>query len=365
MYAEMHTTSHLPGNISTNRSISHPIDLLILGAGWTSTFLVSLLDSKNLSHIATTRTGRDDTLTFFFDPDSEDLTPYATLPLAKNILITFPLKGADQPKTLVERYCRAHGLAVPISSNDSSISTSSMKVQTGCSSQPLSSSIQPTGNKEQQITQHQPHWIQFGTTSIFNHQGWNTATDPGPDLSNPRAEAEEALLSLSYTSSSSTSTPTTPIATVLNLCGLYGPTRIPRNWISRVASSRTAAKAKSSLHLIHGDDVARAVVATMEKWESVKGRRWIVSDCHVWDWWDVIWEIGGQGRHDDGNEGESQGPEWANGKSWREVIAEFMDEEGVRALPRPPEALGRCLDGRDFWGAVGLWPRYGREWAVL
>ena len=41
-------------------------------------------------------------------------------------------------------------------------------------------------------------------------------------------------------------------------------------------------------------------------------------------------------------------------------VGELMREEGVRALPREKEALGRVLDGRDFWEAIGSWPGEGR-----
>lgn len=37
----------------------------------------------------------------------------------------------------------------------------------------------------------------------------------------------------------------------------------------------------------------------------------------------------------------------------------MMREEGTRALPRE-EGLGRGLDGRGFWEAIGRWPGEGR-----
>ena len=41
-------------------------------------------------------------------------------------------------------------------------------------------------------------------------------------------------------------------------------------------------------------------------------------------------------------------------------VGELMVEEGVRALPRDIEKLGRRLDGRGFWLAMGIWPEIGR-----
>ena len=37
-------------------------------------------------------------------------------------------------------------------------------------------------------------------------------------------------------------------------------------------------------------------------------------------------------------------------------VFELMDEEGVRALPRSMEVLGRCYDSREFWKTFGLSP---------
>ena len=48
------------------------------------------------------------------------------------------------------------------------------------------------------------------------------------------------------------------------------------------------------------------------------------------------------------------------GGEYERWVVELMREEGVRALPREKEALGRVLDGRDFWEAIGSWPGEGR-----
>jgi len=37
-----------------------------------------------------------------------------------------------------------------------------------------------------------------------------------------------------------------------------------------------------------------------------------------------------------------------------------MEEEGVKALPRAAEGLGRVLDSRAFWAKMGTWPGEGR-----
>jgi len=40
----------------------------------------------------------------------------------------------------------------------------------------------------------------------------------------------------------------------------------------------------------------------------------------------------------------------------REWVKELMIEQGIRALPRDINALGRALDSRDFWESFGLFP---------
>lgn len=149
------------------------------------------------------------------------------------------------------------------------------------------------------------------------------------DKSNVRAQAEDELLSLS-----SPSTPTT----VLNLCGLWGGSRQPKNWLSRVAPSKDALSKRGSLHLIHGADVARAIHAVHQEGGSEKtsGQRWIITNTRIYDWWDVAASWGGE-----------LYPLW---------VRELMKEQDVRALPRAPELLGRALDGREFWDTFSMEP---------
>lgn len=166
-----------------------PVDLLILGAGWTSTFLIPLLESSKISYSTTTTTGRDNTISFKFDPESDDLRPYKSLPAAQTVLITFPLTGTGQSKKLVELYQSVHS------------------------------------NK--QDSKSTPNWIQLGSTGIFQAPGWNDNTSPY-NKENARGIAEDELLHLKICSS-----------TVLNLAGLYDDDkRKPRNWVARVAKNK-------------------------------------------------------------------------------------------------------------------------------
>lgn len=86
------------------------VDILILGAGWTSTFLIPLLQEQKIKYAATTTNGRDGTYKFKFEVDEghKDLEQYAALPAAKTLLITFPLKGDHQSSHLVNSYTKAH-----------------------------------------------------------------------------------------------------------------------------------------------------------------------------------------------------------------------------------------------------------------
>ena len=67
------------------------VDLLVLGAGWTSTFLIPLCQTRDVSFAATTRDGRDGTIAFAFDPAADDAGQFEVLPTARTVLITFPI----------------------------------------------------------------------------------------------------------------------------------------------------------------------------------------------------------------------------------------------------------------------------------
>ena len=274
------------------------VDLLILGAGWTSTFLLPLLEEEAIAHAATTREGRNGTIPFTFDPESEDHAPYAALPRAATVLITFPLRGEGQSRLLTRLYSAAHD-------------------------------------------GHRPRYIQLGVTSIWKVvPGWQTEHSPY-DTTDPRAIAEDELLSVAG-------------ATVLDLSGLWGGARQPRHWIDRVARTKAELRARGPLHMIHGVDVARAVVAAHRRFDALRGRRWILCDLHVYDWWELVRDWAAEGLR--GEEGEDV----ARHRELLGWVGELMLEDNVRALPREPSALQRTLDGRAFWKTVGIWPTQAR-----
>lgn len=272
-------------SIETKVDSASSVDILILGAGWTSTFLIPLIKERHLSYAATSRSGKTtDTIPFTFDSTSDDITPYKSLPTAKTVLITFPIVERGGTTRLIQLYTQAHGSA---------------------------------------------QFIQLGTTGIWGDSvkdtfAWYDRHSPYERLK-PRVHGEEELLSLG--------------GTVLNLAGLWGGSRHMKNYVDRVAPSKEALKAKGSIHLIHGHDVARAVLAIHASFSKAKGERWLLTDMRVYDWWDLaaLWS-------------EATGGKQAG---W---VRELMEEENVRALPRAVELTGRALDAREFWRTFGLSP---------
>jgi hypothetical protein len=304
---------------NTNNNAMQELDLLILGAGWTATFLIPHIRAHHphLNLAATTRDGREvgglKTIKWTFEP--EDLlggaAKFSALPLAKTILITFPVKGKDDCNVLITEYERTH-----------------------------------SGKKAR--------WMQLGSTGIWQitqsslwttrHSAYNT--------SDARAQAEDELLRHG--------------GCVFNLSGLWGGSRQPRDWVNRVAKSKEDVRGKKSLHMIHGLDVARAVVAAVRLdqagsgWElKAKGQRWMLTDGFVYDWWSLFagWAQAASKESEETPVSSKGGDDPIPQAQW---TYELMREEGVRALPRSMELLERCYDSREFWETFGLTPLRAR-----
>lgn len=267
-------------------------DLLILGAGWTSTFLVPLLKESKVSYVATTRTGRDSTLPFEYDPDASK-DQFAALPTAHTVLITFPLTSADQSKQVIDGYRSTRSGA------------------------------------------HDTHFIQLGSTGIWQSPQttslWVTRASPY-DTSNARAQAEDALMSYGN-------------GVILNLAGLWGGSRQPRDFVDRLFKTKEQVRDKRSLHMVHGRDVARAILAVMQSWPGAS--RWMITDGFVYDWWALLAGWGSSAGSDTEKDHQGDVLKW---------VWQCMDEEDVRALPRSMESLGRCYDSREFWKTFKIEP---------
>lgn len=292
--------------------------LLILGAGWSSTFLLPLCAARNLPVAATTRDGRDvashSTVKWTFDPEGSH-EQFTALPLAKTLLVTFPLTGKGQSKLIKKGYESVWG---------SKLGDEGVRV------------------------------VQLGSTGIWQitqSDVWIDRKSPY-NTENARGVAEDELLELG--------------GSVLNLAGLWGGPRDPKTWVSRVAKTKEDVKGKKSLHMVHGMDVARAVLAVMDGWDKAKGQRWMLTDGFVYDWWALMagWaDVGSEGESAAGGEVEAaEGKrnvdrDPANTAKW---VYELMQEEDVKALPRSSEVLGRCYDSREFWETFGLAPLKAR-----
>ncbi|GAA5847529.1 hypothetical protein JCM5353_004940 [Sporobolomyces roseus] len=322
----------------SSSSSSTPVDLLILGAGWTSSFLIPHLQTvhPSISFASTTRDGRNSSIKWEFNPDSNDPAHYDSLPAAKTVLISFPIKGEGGSRNLVEGYEKSKG-----GKRARWIQLGSTGIWDGgptlIGSQIQSSKESSSGGPPS-----------YSTTSFE----WTDRHSPY-DKTNARAIAEDELLSMHNETF------------VLNLSGLWGGERDPSNWISRIASSKAALEVKGSLHLIHGLDVSRAILAvhlhpslpssssssteTKEK-TKLQGQRYLLTDLRVIDWWDLASRYPSTAASSKGVEETPQVFIW---------VHELMREHGIRGLPRSAQELGRALDSREFWTTFGLMPVKG------
>lgn len=275
-------------------------EVLILGAGWTATFLIPLLTEQKRKFAATTTDGRDvaghKTLKYKFEPEANDAVDLiAKLPLAQTVLITFPLTTKQQVRFLVDSYSETHK------------------------------------RKPQDV-----HFIQLGSTGIWQIEQktlWVNRKSPY-NTENARAIAEDELLKYD--------------GVVLNLAGLWGGERDPKNWVDRVAKSKEDVKSKKALHMIHGLDVSRAILAVHDAWSKARGQRWMITDGFVYDWYALF--LGWADQSTDASTTSSVPSKQAQ---W---VQEIMREDDVLALPRSMETLGRAYSSRDFWDTFVLTP---------
>lgn len=168
------------------------------------------------------------------------------------------------------------------------------------------------------------------------------------DKTIPRAAAEDEFLSLSQPNNPLGSSPRN--VSVLNLSGLWGHGRSPRRFIARGAPSKDVLGSLASVHLVHGRDVARSIIAMHNQFVKAQGQRWILTNQRVYDWWDLASRWGNAG--EDGRDHPPVGPQ----VGW---VQELIRESGgkVKALPRSVEQMGRGLDGTDFWNTFEITPQ--------
>ncbi|OBZ88499.1 hypothetical protein A0J61_03449 [Choanephora cucurbitarum] len=205
--------------------VSAALPMLILGLGWTGQFLAELLVTLRMDYAATTRDGRNSTIQWSLPSVCEDIN-VSSLPLAKTILVTFPVMQPDCMTALMDAYEAKHRI--------------------------------------------QAQWILLSSTRPFDGNPADRHTPLDRTKDTGRMGAEDKLLEKG--------------GSVLHLSGLWGNERQPRNWVPRFPT-REAIRNKlltRQLHLIHGKDVARAIVAVHQQF--TPGERWIVTDNGCYDW---------------------------------------------------------------------------------
>ena len=74
----------------------------------------------------------------------------------------------------------------------------------------------------------------------------------------------------------------------------------------------------------------------------------MLTDLFVYDWWALV--LGYAGEVDEENQNGDRE------KTQMKWVGELMSEQGIKALPRSMEQLGRCYDTREFWTTFGLMP---------
>jgi hypothetical protein len=85
--------------------ISTTLPMLILGLGWTGQFLSSLLLSQNMNYAATTRDGRNHTISWSLNCSQVDVS---ALPFAETVLVTFPVMQPECMSDLMDKYQEKH-----------------------------------------------------------------------------------------------------------------------------------------------------------------------------------------------------------------------------------------------------------------
>ncbi|KAJ2570520.1 hypothetical protein GGH19_005108 [Coemansia sp. RSA 1807] len=266
------------------------VQVLILGHGFVGQYLTELLSTNSVSYAATTTTGRDATIKWQFSGTDTD---FSALPAAPFVVVMFPVNGATDADHLCHGYTTHHQTICP--------------------------DYTP------------PRWILLGSTRAFTQTPSTKYTPPDTTLGGPRMDAEVRAIE-KYT------------ACVLNLVGLWGGARCPRDWARFYTKDRLRTRLNDrSLHLVHGADVARAILAVVRD-RTINGR-WLVSDQRVYDMLQIV-------LCDDRVRG---------------LLSELLEEKDVQALLHATRVedveLGtmcvtRRVDSSHFWDRAAIQPLY-------
>jgi hypothetical protein len=282
-------------------NLAEPLDLLILGRGWLGSIIEKhFLETLKLKVVSTTRSGVDSSIPWQFNPidckEEELKAHFKLLPKARAVLVTFPLPTETSGSIIIEMYKKVH------------------------------------------FSVNNPSFILIGSTRAFHGVPGNPWCDRhGPIKADSRIQAEDWFLRSG--------------GVVLNVAGLYGGTRQPKNWISdKIAPTKQALALKKSVHLIHGLDIARLTYAVTQN--MTPGERWLVTDLRVYgtylgvyllflDWWDLILNL-------DEGDGSQERKEW---------LMELLFESKTKSIPRSiGEEIDRAVDSKETWMKFNLLP---------
>lgn len=76
--------------------------------GWSGSFLIPILRHEGISYASTTRDGKDGSIRFQFDPESDVPKPFEALPDAKTIIVVFPIYNDGGSERLLRLYNQTH-----------------------------------------------------------------------------------------------------------------------------------------------------------------------------------------------------------------------------------------------------------------
>lgn len=290
-------SSSLATAFAPRASSSSPahVDLLLLGSGWTSTFVLPLAADAGLSTAFTTRAGGGGSIQWQFDPKSDDVESFRVLPDATTVLIVFPVYEEGGIERLVRGYLESRGQPPRYYDDvaDEKASSSSVRDEFETSFVLLGStgiydvSVRGVRGIASQadvrsLVQNGPTFAPLDVDAFKKHprhphkgdSPWIDESSPYVPL--PRALSEDKLLALSKPNNAVRAK---PIATsVLLLCGLWGHGRSVRNYLLRLPGDKNVVRNMGSVHFVHGRDVGRAVVAMAKDGETAKGKRWILTN---------------------------------------------------------------------------------------
>lgn len=289
--------------------------VLVLGQGFVGSYLAAALRERQISYAATTRDGRDKTIEWQMSSDTTPTGMFvdcSALPAANYVVVTFPLQGQAAAEALVNSYTKHHCHKAPQGDNDAGIRL--------------------------------PFWIYLGSTRPFKGTRCTRFTEPDIIGGGLRVEAEKYIIR-------------SRVGCVLNLAGLWGGKRDPYGW-SRFYTDKDKVRRRlddRSLHLIHGKDVAKAILLVVEYHKQnkssssttdISGSRWLVSDQQVYDMLEIL-------LLDERVYGYVQELLYEDEDVRKLLDASNVDDVCVGASAVAAAKVTKRIDSSHFWSQVG------------